>query len=69
MDKLTVTLKLPTGMKTWLAAEGDPLYRTATEQAAYLCSEYLKAVFKRAHATAKHSHPAVHGRFMGTEAE
>jgi hypothetical protein len=51
MDKMTVTLKLPDGLKDWLTAEGDPLYRSATEQAAYLCAQYLIRSYKTAKQT------------------
>ncbi len=50
MDKISITLKLPTGMLAWLEAQGDPDYRSAKEQAAYLCSQYLIGAFKRAQA-------------------
>jgi hypothetical protein len=53
MDKMSMILKLPDGLREWLATEGDPLYRSATEQAAYLCSEYLKRAYKTAKQTAK----------------
>jgi hypothetical protein len=57
MDKITVTLKLPDGLKDWLASEGDPLYRSATEQAAYLCAQYLTQAYKRATQTPKNGMP------------
>ena len=46
IEKLTITLKLPDGVKDWLAAEGNPIYRSAAEQAAFLCAKYLIRTYK-----------------------
>jgi hypothetical protein len=46
METMTITLQLPDGLKVWLTTEGAPLFRSATQQAAYLCSEYLKRTYK-----------------------
>jgi hypothetical protein len=58
MDTLTITLQLPDGLKAWLASEGKPLYRKAPDQAAYLCSEYLKRAFKTASQASKNGSTA-----------
>ena len=60
MDKLSITLKIPTVVKAWLAAEGEPEYRTATEHAGYLCSQYLIQAHKRVLATTKNGTPPAH---------
>jgi hypothetical protein len=60
METMTITLQLPDGLKAWLTTEGAPLFRSATQQAAYLCSEYLKRASKTSGQPSKNGTKRVH---------
>lgn len=46
MDEMKVSLQLPDGAEKWLAAQGRPNFRSAVEQAGFLCSQYLSRAYK-----------------------